>query len=338
VASAIRRCAHCGSALAPTAESCPVCDAPVGTAPPPAPPARSADVPMRGEAGRRADRDELERHAGRIRQWAQSAQPLGLTIPELPAWAAELVAAGDDAEAWGEVLRGVERIAQQRVVVGLEAWARDTQARLRRLEAYSVDSRLEREEIEDALHAAKTGEIGRALATYQQVARVVALKERHLDQAREELERLVSLLRDMESLDLLAPDDPDELAQEIERELRKGRLAPLKQRLREIQAEAHEQLAAVIPTLVRRWGDLLLRSRTQGHHVEPEAAVLARAARAYARGRLDESLRELRHLAALRAGANRAGPAEIKGSSQTGERPRPRSDGEERPPPRTQNP
>ena len=230
------------------------------------------------------------------------------------------------------MLRGVERIAQQRIVQGLEGWARETGNRLRRLEAYSVDSRLEREEIDDALHAARTGELARALGTYHQVARVVALKERHLDQAREELERLVSLLRDMEALDLLAPDDPAELAREIERELRRGRLAPLKQRLRAIQSEAHEQLAAVIPTLVRRWGDLLLRNRAQGHRVEAEAAALARSGRAYARGRLDESLRELRHLAALRAGAGRTG-SELTGSSQTAERPRPRSGGEERPPP-----
>ncbi len=294
-----RRCTACGGTVPAGAPRCPVCDAPIGAparaAPGPTPPhAPAAPVHPRSE--------EVEARLGRLKQWAVAARSLGLDLPGLPAWAERYVRSGEEVEGWLDVLRGIERIAQQRIVAALEAWRSRTQGRLRRLEAYSVDSRLEREEIADAVHAAKGGEVARALAIYQRVDRVVALKERHLDQAREDLERLLSLLRDMQALALPAPDDPDQLGPELERELERGKLAAFKQRLRELHTAAVAELEREIPGLVRSLGDQLLKSRRDGLKVDADAEQLARAARALARGRPEDALRSLRRVSSMASG------------------------------------
>jgi hypothetical protein len=237
---------------------------------------------------------EFDRRVARLAQWAESARPLGVNLPELPRWAAGFAHSGEDASAWAEVLRGIERVAQRRILQALEAWAERTRQRLGRLEAYSVDSRLEREEIDDVLHAARLGEVPRAVSAYLQVDRVVALKERHLDQAREELERLVGLLRDMSTLGLPVPDELEPLEGELERELRRGRLAPLKSRLRELRAGATDTLRREIPAIVGRYGDRLVKERSEGGRIDNQAGELAKAAREFSRGRLEESLRHLR--------------------------------------------
>jgi hypothetical protein len=237
---------------------------------------------------------DLERRRARLAEWEEAARPLGVALPELPRWAVGFVRTGEDPGGWSEVLRGIERMAQRRIQTALEGWAERTRQRLTRLEAYSVDSRLEREEIDDVLHAARVGEVPRAIATYTQVDRVVALKERHLDQAREELERVVALFRDMATLGLPVPDEPEPLAGELERELRRGRLAPLKSRLRELRAEATETLKVELPAIVGRYGDRLIRERAEGGRVDSQAGELARAAREFSRGRLEESIKHLR--------------------------------------------
>jgi hypothetical protein len=237
---------------------------------------------------------DLERRRARLAEWEEAARPLGVTLPELPNWAVGFARTGEDPGGWSEVLRGIERMAQRRIQTALEGWAEKTRQRLTRLEAYSVDSRLEREEIDDVLHAARVGEVPRAIATYTQVDRVVALKERHLDQAREELERVVSLFRDMATLGLPVPDEPEPLEGELERELRRGRLAPLKSRLRELRAEATETLKVELPVIVGRYGDRLIRERAEGGRVDSQAGELARAAREFSRGRLEESIKHLR--------------------------------------------
>ncbi|MGI0053642.1 MAG: hypothetical protein ACRECR_05235, partial [Thermoplasmata archaeon] len=310
--------ARCGGALPTGAASCPVCDAPV-------------------EAGRRgadpappASREELGRRLAKLSQWAQAARPLGISVPSVPEWAEGFARTGAEPDAWLDVVRGVERIAQQKIVQALEASSRDGRARLERLEAYAVDSRLERESMDDALHAARTGEIARALATYQQVDRVVALKERHLDRAREELERLIGLIQDMGALGLGSPDDPEALAEELERELRRGQLAPLKQRLRDIEGEARAELERGLPRLIARFGDQLVRRRAEGLPIEVETTRLARAARSFARGRPEEAARELRQMVPTRKDpeSTAATPA-ARASSRTAPRPRPRSGGGE---------
>ncbi len=131
-------------------------------------------------------------------------------------WAEEAARSSPNSEQWSEVIRGVERLVQKRVLTALEEWERTTKSRLSRLEAYAVDSRLERDQIDDVLHSARSGDLSQALAMFQQVDRVVTLKERHLDQAREELERVVALLKDMQALGVDPPQDPTEIAEDLE--------------------------------------------------------------------------------------------------------------------------
>ncbi len=319
------KCPRCGGAVPPGAAACPVCDLPMdrgGGARAPTTAAAAAAAPSR---------EEIERRLAKIAHWSQAARPLGIAVPRLPEWAEEFARSGVEADGWLEVVRGIERIAQQRIVAALDGWAKDGRARLERLEAYSVDSRLERESMEDALHAARTGEIARALVAYQQVDRVVALKERHLARAREDLERLLALVSDMQALGLGAPDDSEALGRELERGLRRGALAALKQRTRDLEGEARTELERGLPRLIGHFGDQLLKRRSEGLPIETETAVLARAAREFAEGRLGEAARRLRPLAAAR-GAAGAGPAAVTASSRTAPRPRPRNGGGASPP------
>jgi hypothetical protein len=181
-------------------------------------------------------------------------------------------------------------------VTAFEDWEKRTKARLTRLEAYAVDSRLERDQIEDTLHAARTGDIAQALATFQQVDRVVSLKERHLDQAREELERVIALLRDMQALGVDPPQDPSAIADQLEGELRAGKLAPLKQQIRALRLQAVNRLKAGLPRYISDYGDFLLEERGHGIATELEATELARGAREFFRGHPEEGLRRLRAL------------------------------------------
>lgn len=291
------RCAVCGSHLPPEARTCPVCDAPVRAAPPPAVAPPTPAAPLSG--------NEIDRRIARLAQWDEEARMLGVQLPVLPAWAEPFAHADEDRGGWAQVLRGIERVAQRRVVEALEGWEEKTRARLVRLEAYSVDSRLEREEIDEVLHAARVGEIQRAVTGYVRVDRVVALKERHLDRAREELERLVEMFRDMPPLGLTPPQAADELSATLEQELRRGQLAALHSRLRELRATAAVQLRLELPGLITRIGDALSRERAKGRKVDPEAATLARAAREFARGRFEESLHHLRRTGVPGGGALR---------------------------------
>lgn len=181
-------------------------------------------------------------------------------------------------------------------MTAFEEWDRREKSRLARLEAYAVDSRLEREQIDDALHAARVGDVAAALSTFQQVDRVVALKERHLDQAREELEKIVGLLKDLQALALPLPQDPAEAARGLEQELRAGRLAALKQQIRALRMRAVETLKTTMPKYVAEYGDFLLRERRQGIATEREATELAQAARDIFHGRAEEGVRRLRGL------------------------------------------
>jgi hypothetical protein len=240
---------------------------------------------------------ELARRLARLQQWQDGAQSLDVEIPALPKWAEEAARTASNPEQWAEAVRGVERLAQKRVLSALEDWEKQIKVRLGRLEAYSVDSRLERDQIEDVLHAARTGDVSQGLATYQQVDRVVALKERHLDQAREELERVVALLKDMNALGFVPPQDPAEIAGELERELRAGRLAALKQEIRALRLQSVNRLKVGLPAYITDYGNFLIRERAQGTAIELEAMELARGARDFFKGRPEEALRRLRTLA-----------------------------------------
>jgi hypothetical protein len=312
------RCPRCGEELPEGVATCPACGtplpprasgtpAPEASAPPSGPVPAAPPATPEEPAGPSGD---LIRRIARLQQWTETAQPLGIQLPILPSWAEELARSGDDPDLWGEVVRGVERLSQKKVQTALEHWEETTKNRLARLEAYSVDGRLERDQIEDILHAARSGDLSLALSTFQQVDRVVTLKERHLDQAREELERLVSLLRDMQALGLPNPQDPSEISEDLERELRSGRLASLKQQLRALRGQAVGRLKVGLPTYVSQYGEFLVRERNDGIPVELEAAELARSAREFARGRPEEALRRLRVLAQVHGGsASRASRA-----------------------------
>jgi hypothetical protein len=318
-------CPNCGAPLDPRLAACPACHFPIRplnprsepvTAPPleagttpkalPLPPdpatpptgAHSRPSPRRGPPSPPANpfAAELGRRLSRLAQWGEGAQPLGVELPHLPAWAIEAARTAPDPEPWAEVVRGIERISQKRLVQAFEEWERRTRARLTRLEAYSVDSRLEREQIEDTLHAARTGDIPQALSTFQQVDRVVALKERHLDQAREELERVIALLKDMQALGVEPPQDPGEVADDLESELRAGKLASLKQQIRALRLQAVNRLKAGLPKYITEYGDYLLGERSHGIATELEATELARGAREFFRGHPEEALRRLRAL------------------------------------------
>ncbi|HXY47584.1 MAG TPA: zinc ribbon domain-containing protein [Thermoplasmata archaeon] len=317
-------CPNCGFLLEPGATICPSCHLPVpaptlgaepsdlpvpagATAPdPPSSPSPSSTPrPSRRPAPRRAASPppvaspfaaELTRRLNRLSQWEEGAGLLGVELPRLPAWAEEAARTAPDPGPWAEVVRGIERISQQRLSSAFEEWERRTKARLTRLEAYSVDSRLERDQIEETLHAARTGDIPQALTTFQQVDRVVALKERHLDQAREELERVVALLKDMQALGVEPPQDPAEVADDLERELRAGKLAPLKQQIRALRLQAVNRLKSGLPRYITEYGDFLMSERTHGIATELEATELARGAREFFRGHPEEALRRLRAL------------------------------------------
>jgi hypothetical protein len=259
-------------------------------------PARGRPPPSRRSATPNPFAAELSRRLARLNQWEEHVEALGVEIPHLPAWAEEAARSAPNPEPWTEVVRGVERIAQKRILQAFEDWEKKTRGRLTRLEAYAVDSRLERDQIEDALHAARSGDIAAALATYRQVDRVVTIKERHLDQAREELERAVALLRDMQALGIDPPQDPGETAEDLEAELRAGKLAALKQEIRALRLQAVGRLKANLPRYISEYGDYLVDERKRGVATELEAIELARGAREFFKGRPEEGLRRLRAL------------------------------------------
>ncbi|HTT45704.1 MAG TPA: hypothetical protein VMH38_06800 [Thermoplasmata archaeon] len=313
-------CPKCGTSVTAETLVCPECHsllegpsditdpAPeVSPAPPsvtptpvePSPPKRTppARVPRTAASGKANPfAAELGRRLARLHQWSEGVQPLGVELPRLPEWAEEIARTASNPEPWAEVVRGIERIAQKRVVGAFEEWEKRTKVRLTRLEAYSVDSRLEREQIEDAVHSAKAGDIAQALSAYQQVDRVVSLKERHLDQAREELERVIALLHDMQALGIEPPQDTTEIADDLESELRAGKLAPLKQQIRAIRLQAVTRLKAGLPQYISEYGDYLLNERAHGIATELEAIELARGAREFFRGRPEDGVRRLRVL------------------------------------------
>lgn len=298
------RCPSCHERVSATDVRCPHCGSALDVLPERPPPAAVRVETPAGARGPLAGREpavapDLARRFSKLQQWAEMVEPLGLTLPVLPRWAEEAARRAADHDRWADVLKGVERLAQHQILASLEEWQRDVKTRLTRLEAYAVDSRLERDQMDDALHFAKVGDISRALTAYQQVDRVIALKERHLDTAREDLESVVSLLRDLAGLGLPVPSDPDELGQELEGELRSGRLASLKQQLRVLRTNAMEEVQRELPGFVSRYGDFLQGERLQGTPVETEIAELGRGARLLAQGHGEEALHRLRRLLQL---------------------------------------
>jgi hypothetical protein len=283
-------CPHCQEPMPAGLDECPACGRPVplpgGDAPArPATPVRQAERPPM----------DLEERMARLEQWREAGERLGVEISALPSWAAAR-ARREPMEGWVEFLEAAEAEAAGKVTARLIAWEQETLGRLRALEEYGIDGRLEREQVEDAVATGRAGEIARAVAIVHQVDRVLTLKERHLALARQELDRLLELLRDLSALSLNGAYDPREVAEELEPELRKGRLAALKQQLRAMRLDIVRQLKTGFPEQVGRLGGALGRAREQGRDVSAPVDELARCARAYVEGRPDEAIRRLRLL------------------------------------------
>jgi hypothetical protein len=269
---------------------CPACGAAIPPAAPAAPPrSTKPDPAAAAEAAERLT--QLER-------WRTAAETLDVVLPVVPRWVETRIRKEPDA-GWIAFLEEVERTARTQMLEALKAWEKRTLGRLQRLESYSIDDRLEREQVEDAVSAARGGEIARSLAVVQQVDRVLSLKERHLDVAREELERLIDLVRDLRALGIDVPYDPKELSDELEGELRAGRLAPLKGQLRALRLEIVRLLKGAFPVYVARYGEHLARERAGGREVTPQIAELVRCSKAYSEGRPDEAVQRLRRLREL---------------------------------------
>ncbi len=293
-------CPSCHSFLRPSEE--PAAPTPAPRAPPrpaPAPaaaPPRAAAKPVPRAAEANPLAAEFHRRLARLSVWIDAAQPLGIDLPRVPAWAERALANSTTPEPWAEVVRGVERLAQQRIVTAFERWDARMETRLGRLDAYSVDNRLEREQIEEALHSARVGELDHALTTYQQVDRVVALKERHLDQARDDLERLVAFLKDLEALGAVPAGEPADVVAALEEDLRSGKLAPLKQQIRTLRQEAKNRFRERLPKYVAQIGDRLAEEKARGGTPDADARELAQGAREVRDGRAEAGARRLRAL------------------------------------------
>ncbi|HEV2519930.1 MAG TPA: hypothetical protein VGX00_04835 [Thermoplasmata archaeon] len=301
-------CPHCAEPMPKGVPECPAC----GTLFAAAPAAASTPAPV----GRTASADIAERLQA-LEQWRSTAAALGVELPAVPRWVEARVRRSPDRE-WIGFLDDVERGARSRSLEALQAWEKRTLARLQRLEAYSIDGRLEREQIEDGAAAARSGEAARALGVVQQVDRVLALKERHLDAARQELERLTELVRDIRALGLVIAYDPKELAEDLEGELRGGRLAPLKQQLRALRLDVVRSLKSSFPKYVASLGEQLAKQRTEGRDVGAQIAELTRSAKAYSEGRPDEAVRRLKVLAEGPTAPPRSGDPRSAGGGPTG--------------------
>lgn len=267
--------------MPPTAERCPSCDHALGedgTGRAPATPAEQA-------AGASA---ALER----IHAWQTAARSAHFPLPAVPAWLEQRLLTGGG-EIWPQLLDEVEERVRQRIIEEVANREKRTLARIAALADYAIDGRAERAQIEDALALGRSGEILKAIEECHQVERVVALKERHLAQARGDLDRTVAVLHDIGSLGLPMPPGAVLLAEELEGDLKAGRFAQLREKIRGLRAKLESVTRPAVPELIRRYGERVEERRGLGRPTEHEAAELARGAHALYEGRLDEALRRL---------------------------------------------
>ena len=89
---------------------------------------------------------------------------------------------------------------------------------------------------------------------------------------------MIALLHDMDALGIEPPQDSTEVADDLESELRAGKLAALKQQTRAIRLQAVTRLKAGLPQYISEYGDYLLGERAHGIATELEAIELARGA------------------------------------------------------------
>ncbi len=317
-------CPNCGRDVPAGSVACPTCgrhrDDPGNAAVSATAPSGRTRATESGEPGNRpaapSPSAELARRLGHLVEWADAARPLGIELPRPPTWAEEAAGRTDHPEVWEKAVHHLELEARRQVNAAFERMRERIGPRIARLKAYSVDTRLEHDQLEEAMHAARAGELAVALSAFQQVDRVVALKERHLEQARDDLERLLALLHDLEAIGVDASERASAISSELEADLRAGRLAVLRQRIRAVRAKAVEALRAALPGYVARLGDRLVLEQEAGVPTDAEAAELAEGARRVLAGRWEEGVRLLRRIGSSRS--IRVAPAPKDGAAPSG--------------------
>jgi hypothetical protein len=259
------------------------------------------------EAAPAVSLEEVRERIDRLAQCSDAARSIGVMTRRFPEWVTGVVERIGPSRAWLDAIELLEREAVERCAPAFEQMRARLAGRLDRLEAYSIDTRLERGQLEEAEEAWRAGELGRAIWPLPNLERVVIVKERHLEQTRDDLERLLVFLRDLEAIGLRAGPSATELAQQLEPELREGRLAPVRQRVRAERAAATERLRSVLRDFVTTLGDRLAVERTRGLASETDVRDLALGARQVLEGTPEDGARLLRRVGAPRG--VRVGPA-----------------------------
>jgi hypothetical protein len=294
-----RRCVHCGGEIAENGDVCTVCEMPVSDDASRS--GKGAGEPVVSAAAKEIQ-TEVERRAAKLRTWAEAVGSMPVEVPTLPSWAAASIRFDEDPAPWLELVRDLERIGTRRVSEMISVMERKLRARVARLEAYSMDSHREREEIDQAVHAADIGDVATALDGFRRIDKVIAVKEQQLDQARADLEHMVTLVTDMEALALAPPERGEVLGPRLEALLRHGDLHGLHGELTSIRTRTDAALHEALPPLVSHLGDRLLLERARGNRVDRDVTELARAARAIARNRMEDGMNHLRRIGSTYGG------------------------------------
>lgn len=317
-----RKCPICAAQVPAGAASCPMCATPLspeGTLTS-APAREEAPPTVAGDASSAQSEDDrlLAEHLSRskvsgstvrsrshqpsaalmarmqrLQTWQANAKGLRVLVPTLPGWAEGVAATPAEEERWEEGVRGLERTAYKEISSALDLWQRESGSRLNRLEAYGLPSPTERRSLEEIQRALKAGDLDRALDLYQKVANVVVMKERNLDDAIESVEVVKVLSSDMEVLGIEAPWHDPGIAPRLESELRAGKVAEAHQEASELRKKALDLVSSTLPSRVNEAAERVAQEKGQGQDVGPEAALLAKAARALRQGRSEEALREM---------------------------------------------
>ncbi|MCI4349240.1 MAG: zinc ribbon domain-containing protein [Thermoplasmata archaeon] len=278
-------CRHCGESVPDGAETCPACGRPVLL------PSRTTSASV-GEGT--SDGPTAQARLARLTAGRAVATEFELRLPRIPEWVATLVEQG--APEAGALVEEAEAATREKLGEAFQLWATETEPRVARLADYGIEVASERDQIATALQSAFAGDTARAAESRRAVDRVLATKERHLQDAAEGIETTVRLLDNLRALGLRVSRDPSSLRARLEGELKQGHLAPLKQELRAARSEVTRTLKAELPGWIASYGRKLVERGTTGADVGGEASALAAAARAYSEGHPDEALRQLRSL------------------------------------------
>ncbi len=247
-----------------------------------------------GGSGRsRGPSPALQSRIQRLQTWQERSKGLRVVVPTLPTWAEGMTSTPAEEERWEEGVRGLERTAYKEISTALEAWQKESQGRLNRLEAYGLPSPTERRSLEEIQRAIKAGDLDRALELYQKVANVVIMKERNLDDAIDSVEALKVLAADMDALGISPPWKDGGVAPRLESELRAGKVSEAHREAAALRQSAAEAIVGTLPSKVNEAADRVAREKGQGQDVGTDAALLARAARALHQGRAEDALREM---------------------------------------------